>query len=553
MKIKIWAFLIVFLGITLIPRGVNAAASISLTPDSGPVGTAVAVTGSGFSGINFRVTYDGVEMARGLVQGGTITAAFTIPPSVKGNHTITVTDDASPPNTDSKTFRVTPSISLTPSSGPVGTTVTVTGRGFTATEPNIKITYDGIEQKTGITADSSGSWTTTFTVPISAKGAHQVVGFSAITLETEVPAGTFTVTPKISLSPTSGGVGTLVTVTGTGFNANETNIRVTFAGTAVKTGIAADDKGSWTATFSVPTAIRGDHIIDAMGTTLATEVPDVIFTIAPRIKVEPTSAPVWSTITITGSGFAGNEKNIRLLYDGNVVKSDITADATGSWITTLEVPPGAKGSHIIDASGTITPDTEIPDLIFTVTSAIKVNPTNIAVGTTITIVGSGFAKNSPITIIYDTLEVATAITDTTGSFTITFKAPKSKGGGHKIEVKDAAGNSVISSVTMETTPPPTPNLLLPSPGARVNLLGKATPQFSWSPVTDPSGVSYNLEIAKTEDFTNLSLRKVNLNETTYKLTSKEALSYGIYYWRVKAVDGAQNESPWTTPQSFRVG
>ncbi len=552
-KIKTLTILLALL-LWLLPVKPVAAASITLSPGTGPVGTAVAVTGSGFNGVNFRVTYDGAEVARGTIFGGTVVTAFTIPTSTKGLHTVAVTDDATPPVTAQATFKVTPSISLHPTTGAVGTTVTVSGKGFTATEPDIKITYDGTEQKTGITADGFGSWTATFTVPASAKGEHKVVGFSTTTLEIEVPARSFTVTPKISLSPTSGGVQTSVTVTGTGFGKDETGIRVTFAGTAVKTGITADDKGSFTTTFIVPTAIRGDHIVDAMGTTTAAEVPDVVFTIAPRIKVEPTSAPVWSTITVTGSGFAGNEKNIRLLYDGNVVKSDITADATGSWTITLQVPPGAWGTHTIDASGPITPDTEIPDLTFTVLSAIKVDPISVAVGTAVTVTGSGFAKNSGITVTYNTTELATGtISDATGSFTATFKAPKSKGGAHKIGIKDAAGNSVTASVTMETTPPPAPTLGSPPPGARVSFLGRATPQFTWSAVTDPSGVSYTLEIAQSEDFTAIRLRKVNLTETSYKLKGEEALGYGTYHWRLKAIDNADNESPWTESQSFRVG
>ena len=39
----------------------------------------------------------------------------------------------------------------------------------------------------------------------------------------------------------------------------------------------------------------------------------------------------------------------------------------------------------------------------------------------------------------------------------------------------------------------------------------------------------------------------------YSLTEEEALSKGEYYWRVKAIDGAGNESDWTNGQFLRVG
>jgi len=31
------------------------------------------------------------------------------------------------------------------------------------------------------------------------------------------------------------------------------------------------------------------------------------------------------------------------------------------------------------------------------------------------------------------------------------------------------------------------------------------------------------------------------------------LPYGRYYWRVKAIDGAENGSGWTIPYSFKAG
>ncbi|MCK4222463.1 MAG: hypothetical protein KAX25_06270, partial [Dehalococcoidia bacterium] len=45
-------------------------------------------------------------------------------------------------------------------------------------------------------------------------------------------------------------------------------------------------------------------------------------------------------------------------------------------------------------------------------------------------------------------------------------------------------------------------------------------------------------------------------EMSYTLTDVEGLEYGSYYWRVRAIDGAQNgaeESYWTAPYSFKSG
>jgi hypothetical protein len=77
--------------------------------------------------------------------------------------------------------------------------------------------------------------------------------------------------------------------------------------------------------------------------------------------------------------------------------------------------------------------------------------------------------------------------------------------------------------------------------------------FSWTAVEDPSGVSYILEVSSSPEFTGTVLRKEAMDQTQYTLTSAEALPDGKYYWRVKAVDGAGNESGWTTGHLFTVG
>jgi hypothetical protein len=83
--------------------------------------------------------------------------------------------------------------------------------------------------------------------------------------------------------------------------------------------------------------------------------------------------------------------------------------------------------------------------------------------------------------------------------------------------------------------------------------------FDWESVTDPSGVTYTLQIASSEDFSQefMVLEKTGLTESEYTLTSEERLDSvsedAPYYWRVKAVDGASNESGWTGTGAFYVG
>ena len=98
-----------------------------------------------------------------------------------------------------------------------------------------------------------------------------------------------------------------------------------------------------------------------------------------------------------------------------------------------------------------------------------------------------------------------------------------------------------------------PRLISPEAGERVGFAGSTVVTFDWSDVDDPSGVTYMFQIAPDADFKSLLLNKENLSESQYILEETEALDYGQYYWRVKAADGAGNESSWTAAQLFLAG
>ena len=86
--------------------------------------------------------------------------------------------------------------------------------------------------------------------------------------------------------------------------------------------------------------------------------------------------------------------------------------------------------------------------------------------------------------------------------------------------------------------PPVPTLVSPADGTTTD---DTTPTFDWSDVTDPSGVTYTLEIIGT-------LTKTGLTTSTYTLT----LSDGNYSWRVRAIDNVGNESDWSGTWSLTV-
>jgi len=371
----------------------------------------------------------------------------------------------------------------------------------------------------------------------------------------------FAITPKISIDPSAGGVGASITISGTGFGNAETNIVVTYDSLSVKSGIAADVKGSWNTSFTVPTSARGNHTISAYGAvTQPGSALEVTFSVSPFIRVDMDGGILGDAIfvgdglIVSGIGFQGNEGGISILFDGNQVIGGVIADSKGSWSQKITVPASSHGKHTIDVSGQNTTAADVPDTAVSISPKATINPVAGNVGTEVTIVGNGFSGSKAISVNFGGTVITTPIaSDTKGSFTAQIKVPAAKGGAHIITVADSSGSISTASFTMETTPPGIPSLLTPAPGTRIGSFGKDVLSFTWSAVEDPSGVEYIIEVAPAPDFASMILRKDSLKETAYTVPEEEPLDSGEYYWRVKAVDGAGNEGSWSTGQYFRIG
>jgi hypothetical protein len=526
-------------------------AAAAMAPNTGVVGATVTV--SGLLKGTYSIKWDSVGIKSGNLSGdGSV--SFTVPDTAGGNHIVTV-DNPTGTQVLSDTFSVLPSISISTDSGIVGDDVTVGGKGFAASESNIVVTYDGTSVKTGIAAGNTGSWETTFSLPASAKGSRTVDASGQTTKASDVPDVTVTINPTISMTPVSGNVGTSVTVSGTGFGKSEESIQVTYDGASAKTGLSADTKGSWSAVFNIPNSTKGGHTIDASGaSTNAGDVPDLTFIVSSAVTVKPASGSVGDAITVAGCGFGGSESGITITLDGNIVKSDIVANSEGCWNSSMTVPSTTAGNHVIDAYGASTTASEVADTKLVVLSKMTLEPAEGHVGSNIAINGAGFGAGKVVTLKYDsTALVNEYTTDDKGNFQASLVAPKSPGGKHNLTATDADGASATAVFNMETTPPSVPQIVSPTEGSRVGLLDRITATFEWAAVSDPSGVSYSLQISTQSDFATTLLSKENLAEPKYTLTDDEALSRGKYYWRVKAIDGASNDSGWTQSIEFKAG
>ncbi len=397
---------------------------------------------------------------------------------------------------------------------------------------------------TTVTIREGTIFATTFRVPVCPRGQYVIY----ITTSPGNFPSLFTVTPQVTLSALSGYVGDQVTVSGTGFNADST-VTIYFDSTSVGTA-TTDSSGIFTnATFTVPESYRGSYTVK--GSDISGDSPSINFITLQKITVTPASGVDGDQITISGTGFAPNS-NITFYWDNASVSVDtITTNANGSFTNnTFIIPSCPRGSHTVKVRDILN---NFADTTFTIVGQkITITPATGASGTTVAVTGTGFSAKAPITIIYDTIQVATATTDISGTFEATFIVPKSKYGPHDITISD--GTDTITQVfTMESDAPPIPVPLLPETGTKA----KSQAYFDWGDVTDPSGVTYTLQIASDANFTTTVLEREGLTASEYTITKEEKLpsttKEAPYYWRVRAVDGASNESQWSTPRSFYVG
>jgi hypothetical protein len=128
--------------------------------------------------------------------------------------------------------------------------------------------------------------------------------------------------------------------------------------------------------------------------------------------------------------------------------------------------------------------------------------------------------------------------------------PPSIAGSHVIKATDGATTAAASFI-MESVVPPVPVPQKPE----VTGTAEEKAHFNWSDVTDPSGVSYTLQVASDADFETVAVEKSGLPLSEYTLAEGEKLTPAgqkAYYWRVKAVDGASNEGDWSTVGLFYV-
>jgi hypothetical protein len=517
--------------------------AIWLSASSGLVADEIHVSGYGFlASTTITISFDSTSMiTTSSDSSGTFSNVdLTIPSTTAGWHTVSARDyiGASP----GVVFVVSPTITLSASTGTIGSSITCSGNGF-ATSSIVSFSLDSTVISGTATTNSNGAFgTTTLTVPAISGGVHT---FQARDASGNSATASITINASLAINPNNGPSGTTVTVTGSGFQANGT-ISITYNGVIMTTSLSpvtANSSGGFIATFTasaLPAGIYSVVVSDATRTASAQ------FTSIATATMTPASGSVGTSIIASGTGFKAKSA-VYANFDGAQVALG-ASDINGNFTITFTVSSSSTGTHQI----TITDKTNTLNFSFSIIPSLMINPTSGFVGTEITISGSGFASKHTITFKYDTEQLSSSSTDKDGAFTVILKAPVSKGGNRLITVSDDT-STLTATFAMDATAPPAPQLLFPQPLTKANKLAT----LDWQDVTDPSGVSYTLQIATDNTFSILILQKPGLTTSAYTISEAESLQSVSkktpYYWRVKAIDTASNESEWSMSSTFFVG
>lgn len=325
---------------------------VSFSPTSGPIGTAVNLVGTNFgptpadNAVLFNTT-------TAVVTANTSTSIDTSVPAGATSGKIKVTAYCTT-LTSVADFTITgnPTItSFTPTSGPVGATVTVNGTNFSTTPANNVVKFNGT---TAVVTTSTTTKITT-SVPVGATTGRitVVVGSSA----TATSATNFTVTaspaPTITgFTPASGPQGATVTINGTNFSATPSVNDVKF------NGVSATVSSSTATTINtvVPVGATTGKITVTIGANTATSANDFTVTASTAtitINTQPVGASACdggsTSFTVSASGttnlgyqwqFApsANPSNFADLVDGGEI--------SGATTTTLNLSVTATSAGV---------------------------------------------------------------------------------------------------------------------------------------------------------------------------------------------------------------
>jgi hypothetical protein len=258
--------------------------------------------------------------------------------------------------------------------------------------------------------------------------------------------------PILNFSPSSGTVGTTVTITGVNFTSYvDDQIHIYFGTTeVVGSPVIVSPDGGFTLSFPVPdTAMPGRALVtvrDNDGNQLAKGefvVPQ------PSIMLDKGGGVVGTTITVSGTGFYAGQMVAFTLSkpDGSEVElpSDALASDIGECTYVFTIPESTAKEHQVIATD---PAGNKAEATLTVIPSVVLQPVSGAIGSEVTATGTGFGYKTSVSIDFGGKQLKTAKTDSDGSFEVTFNVPAMTIQAYNVKITDSEDNTTVGQFTI---------------------------------------------------------------------------------------------------------
>jgi len=346
---------------------------------------------------------------------GTFECNITIPATVTDTYSIIVKDVESG-ETGIATFTVLPKLSLSPSTGLSGDTIEVEGTGFASeveieefkmyndTDTWIWTTNLTVAPST-IETDVNGSFTCSFTIPKDLAAGKYTV--EAKDEEGNSGNATLTVGPSITISPTSGPTGTIVDITGRGFQKGATkNITITIDDTEcpVIEEIKVRSDGRFSGKFVIPTVDEDEYTITAsvFGMPDVNATADFEVTGTTGITLTPTSGAPGSTVTIEGVNFtAKSGVEITIDFGGLTEYATTETNATGGFLVAITVPSVPVQTEPYNITATDEYGLNATAEFRVALTTLAITPSSGPTGTKVLLMGGGLTPSTPYNVTID--------------------------------------------------------------------------------------------------------------------------------------------------------
>jgi hypothetical protein len=291
-----------------------------------------------------------------------------------------------------------------------------------------------------------------------------------------------------------------------------------------------------------------------------------LFPVTAGAVLSDTGGSVGTPVTVVGDGFQPNEP-VTIYYDTGPV-AEAPADANGDFTITFIVPPSDGGEHTISISDasttrnyTYSVETQAPP------PPVLLLPEHNGIAGAFTHFTWESVIDPSVPVTYE-LEIAsdrdftknaiikTGITDpryTLGPGEALSVSAADSVYFWRMSATDGAGNRSGWSDTRAffVDFPAVPALFEPGDNSSV----KFPVTLSWEAITGLSEpVTYNLQISQNNAFNALVVDEKGLTSPSYAIMEGKNIftKKYTYYWRVKAVDNANNMSEWSNAGSFKI-